>query len=145
MPMGLEGVAAVRDLGMCVQKAAAYHQVNPQVLAAILQVESRLRPDAVRENSNGTVDVGITQINSVHFPELARSGIAPSDLLNPCVGTFVGAWHLSKQIRRWGNTWYAVGAYHSRTPSKNQLYQVRVWNELVDMKAVDGPKLRVQK
>lgn len=142
MPQGLENVRAVANLGQCVAKASEFHRVNAQILAAILRHESRLRPDAVRANSNGSLDVGIAQVNSVHWADLARFGIGPRDLLNPCVSTFVAGWQLSRQMARFGNTWYAVGAYHSRTPLNNLRYQVGIWNELVDMGAIGGPKLR---
>jgi soluble lytic murein transglycosylase-like protein len=143
MPMGLAQVAAVQSLHLCVAQASQYHRVNATVLAAILRHESRLRPDVVRRNADGSFDAGIAQMNSVHWPDLARHGIAPEALLNPCVGTFVAAWHLSKQFYRWGYTWWAVGAYHSGTPAANERYQVRIWNELVAMGAVPGPKLSV--
>lgn len=141
MPMGLAQVAAVQSLHQCVVQASQYHRVNATVLAAILRHESRLRPDVVRRNADGSFDAGIAQLNSVHWPDLARHGIAPEALLNPCVGTFVAAWHLSKQFYRWGYTWWAVGAYHSGTPAANERYQVRIWNELVAMGAAPGPKL----
>jgi soluble lytic murein transglycosylase-like protein len=143
LPSGLAEVASVQNLSQCVQHASDFHRVNAAVLAAILRHESKLRPDSVRRNKNGSIDAGIGQINSVHWPKFARHGIAPSDLLNPCVGTFAAAWHLSKQLHRWGNTWQAVGAYHSETPARNQRYQVLIWNELVDMGAVPGPKFRL--
>ncbi len=136
--MGLAQVAAVADLGTCINAAAAYHQVNAWILAAILRHESRLKARTVVGNTNGSVDVGIGGVNSVHFPEIGSHGIAPADLLNPCVGTFVAAWLLSKQLHRYGPTWTAVGAYHSRTPVHNARYQIAIWNELIDMGALPG-------
>lgn len=145
LPSGLAQVSSVQNLSQCVEHASDFHRVNATLLAAILRHESRLRPASVRRNTDGSIDAGIGQINSVHWPEIARYGIALSDLLNPCVGTFVAAWHLSKQFHRWGNTWRAVGAYHSKSPAHNQRYQVFIWNELVDMGAVPGPKLSAAK
>lgn len=141
LPSGLQQVAAVASLGECVNLASQFHQVNPWVLTAILRHESGLRANAVVRNSNGSVDAGIGQVNSVHWPLLARYGISPNDLLNPCVGTFVAGWHLAEQIRRFGNTWFAVGAYHSRTASFNARYQVHIWNQLVELGAVQGRKI----
>ena len=138
MPAGLQEVSAVSSLGECINLASQFHQVNPWVLTAILRHESGLRPGAQARNSNGSVDLGIGQINSVHWPHLARYGIQPQDLLNPCVGTFLAAWHLGEQIRRFGNTWFAVGAYHSRTPAHNARYQQQIWKQLVDLGAVAG-------
>lgn len=110
----------------CVGPAALRHGVNPQILRAILQVESAMRPDVVQRNTNGSVDVGMAQINSVHFAELAKWGISPQQLLDPCVAAHVAAWHLKRGLVRHGNTWFGVAAYHSVTPEYNARYQARV-------------------
>lgn len=123
----------------CVAPAASYHRVNETVLRAILKVESGLNPLAVNQNANGTVDLGIGQINSVHFADLKRYGIAPNDLLSPCVGTYVAAWHLARQYAKYGNTWYAVGAYHSLTPELNLRYKGRVYEEVRRMGVARNP------
>lgn len=117
----------------CVNASSTRHGVNPDLLLAILRVESGLRAGVVRRNGNGSTDVGIAQINSIHFPELRRHGVDWPHLLKPCVGIFVAAWHLKNQMLRHGNTWFAVGAYHSVTPKFNQIYRERVMQELTRM------------
>lgn len=114
----------------CVDAASTRHGVNPDLLLAILSVESNLKTDPVRRNANGSIDVGIAQINSIHFSELRRHGVEWQHLLKPCVGIYVAAWHLKKQVLRYGNSWFAVGAYHSVTPKFNQIYRERVMKEL---------------
>jgi soluble lytic murein transglycosylase-like protein len=114
----------------CLLPAAQRHGVNPKILKAILQVESGMRADVVNHNSNGTVDVGMAQINSIHFPELAQWGITPHKLLDPCVATHVAAWHLKRSLLRHGNTWFGVAAYHSATPEHNWRYQELVRQEM---------------
>ena len=115
----------------CIQHAAEYHDVEPPLLRAILVVESRLNPKAVNHNTNGTKDIGVAQINTVHLPMLKVHGIQEDQLLDGCVNTYVGAWLLSKQIARHGLNWFGVAAYHSTTREKNQRYQKLVYNELV--------------
>ena len=115
----------------CIVPAADYHHVNQYILRAILRVESGLKPKSVGRNNNGTVDVGIGQMNSMHFKELSVFGIAPGDLLDPCVGTYVAAWHLKKGINKYGNTWFGIASYHSATLYFNRRYQALVKNELV--------------
>ena len=110
----------------CVPSAAAYHQVSPDVLAAIAWVESRFDPNARAVNANGSVDTGAFQINSVHAPVLSRHGIQKSDLHDPCKAAYVAAWLYSKHVRRFGSTWAAVGAYHSQTPDRQRWYANRV-------------------
>lgn len=115
----------------CLVPAAQRHGVNPQILRAILWVESGMRADVVNHNRNGTMDVGMAQINSIHFPELAQWGITPHKLLDPCVATHVAAWHLKRSLLRHGNTWFGVAAYHSTTPEHNLRYQQLLQKALV--------------
>ena len=110
----------------CIADAAARHQVNADVLRAIGWHESRLQPDAVGHNTNGSVDVGAFQINSIHLGELARYGIDRAALADGCVCADVAAWHYRRQIESLGNSWQAVGAYHSRTPARAAWYANRI-------------------
>lgn len=126
----------------CVTQAATYHSVSPWILRAIIQVESSFNPNALNKNNNGTVDVGIAQINSMHFKELGKYGIGQRELMNGCISSYVAAWHLRKQVVAYGNTWFAVGAYHSATPCFNQRYTGLVWNVLLKWGVVNGPKAR---
>lgn len=128
----------------CVVLAAERHSVNPWVLKAILKVESDFKPAVVRRNVNGTLDLGMAQINSVHLKELSQYGIDEADLLNPCVASFVAAWHLAKLHRRYGNTWFAVGAYHSATPCFNNRYVGLVRNTLIDWEVIKAQRAVVQ-
>lgn len=122
----------------CIIPAATYHGINPWLLRAVLNVESALKPDAIGKNSNGTIDIGMGQINSIHLPELKRFGIEAGHLTDACVATYVSAWHLKKLILRHGNTWEGVARYHSGTPSFNKRYQILLWNELVRSGALNG-------
>ena len=127
----------------CVTQAANYHGVNGWILRAIIQVESNFNPNATNRNQNGTTDIGIAQINSMHLKELSRHGVTPRDLMDACKATYVAAWHLRKQVRAYGNTWYAVGAYHSTTPCYNNRYIALVWNAMLKWGAVNGQKAHV--
>ena len=122
---------AVLTSDPCLMPAAQRHGVNPHILRAILQVESGMRPHVVSRNRNGTIDVGMAQINSIHFRELAQWGITPDLRLDPCVATHVAAWHLKRVMLRHGNTWFGIAAYHSTTPVNNQRYQILLRQELV--------------
>ncbi len=127
----------------CIIPAADFHQVNPHILRAILRVESSLKPNTVTRNDNGTMDVGMGGMNSSHFRELSKFGIAPDHLLDACVATYVAAWHLKKNVTKFGNTWFGVAAYHSVTPYFNQRYQVMLYNELIKSGTVEGSMMRV--
>jgi hypothetical protein len=127
----------------CISSAASYHQVNAQVLRAILVVESGLNAWEVRRNNNGTLDVGMAGINSIHFQEIAKFGIAPEQLLDACVATYVAAWHLKKGMHKYGNTWFGIAAYHSATPYLNHRYQIMIYNQLVKDHVITGQLLKV--
>lgn len=114
---------AVQSPERCIPAAAQHHRIDPRLLRAVLKVESDLRPWAMGRNANGTVDMGMAQINSIHLPELARHGIHSQHLFDPCVASYVAAWLLRKNIDRHGLTWFGVAAYHSLTPEHNQRYQ----------------------
>jgi soluble lytic murein transglycosylase-like protein len=97
----------------CWDEAARYHGLDPWLLYAVAYVESSHNPAAVsRPNSNGTYDIGLMQINSVHLPRLARYGVSRSTLMDACASTYVGAWIMADNIRRYGWTWEAIAAYN---------------------------------
>jgi soluble lytic murein transglycosylase-like protein len=135
--------AQFRESAPCVSDAAQYHGVNPWVLRAILKVESNFNPRAVNRNANGSMDVGMAQINSIHFAELGRWGVLPANLMDGCVATYVAAWHLARQIGKYGNSWFGVASYHSTSPCQNARYAGLVWNALVGWRVVTGPQVKV--
>lgn len=119
-------LASIDAQAFCFDEAAARYGVNPVVLRGIAFVESRLRATVVRRNEDGSIDYGPMQVNSVHLPELARWGITPARLMDPCTNVMVGAYLYRKKMERYGNTWVAVGAYHSETPENRDAYSSKV-------------------
>jgi soluble lytic murein transglycosylase-like protein len=113
-------------LADCIDSAAAYHHVHPYVLRAIAYQESGMRPATVGQNRNGTIDIGLMGINSVHLRELGGYGIPPGRLGEACTNAYVGAWFLRRKIDKYGNTWQAVAAYHSETPEIGAGYAQRI-------------------
>lgn len=74
-------------------------------------------------NKNNTIDVGMMQINSIHFKALANYGISENLLReNRCANVFSGTWLLKKSIQHYGYTWDGIGNYHSRTPVYHDRY-----------------------
>ncbi|WP_321816723.1 MULTISPECIES: lytic transglycosylase domain-containing protein [unclassified Paraburkholderia] len=112
----------------CFDDAASFHHVNPTILRAIAIVESGGRPNVTNVNSNGSVDYGMMQINSIHLPELAKFGISKSDLYDGCKSVYLGAWILEQSIQKYGNTWDAIGSYNSATPVYRDRYAAKVKN-----------------
>lgn len=106
----------------CFDEAGRYQKVNSWVLRAIAWQESRNRPEALNKNTNGSIDYGLMQINSIHLPILSRYGISSNMLMDPCKNIYIAAWHLRQKMDKHGNTWIAVGAYHSETPALRDRY-----------------------
>jgi soluble lytic murein transglycosylase-like protein len=115
----------------CFNKAAAYQGVNPSVLRAVAWFESKDDPGAINRNANGSIDVGQLQINSVHFNDLARQGVPHRALTDPCVNIYVAAWLLKQKMVKYGNTWRAIGAYHSESPKERDAYARNIQKILV--------------
>lgn len=110
----------------CFDAAAAYHHVNGNVLRAIAWLESHNQPTAEHKNENGSVDYGVMQINSIHLAQWAHYGVDRAALMQPCKNVYVAAWHLRHMMDRYGNTWAAIGSYHSATPQYRDQYVAQI-------------------
>lgn len=114
----------------CWEEVGNRYNINPYLLAAIAKTESNFKANAVRRNKNGTRDIGVMQINSLWLPQLAKYGISEEQLFEPCVNIAVGAWILRQRQASYGNTWEAVGTYHSKTPDFKWNYASKVYGNL---------------
>jgi len=107
----------------CFQEAGSRYHVSPWLLWSIAKVESGLEPSAINQNRNGTVDVGLMQVNSIWAEQLGKTW----DYLNdPCTNVMAGAWILNQCVQDYGYTWKAVGCYHSRTPERRDAYALKI-------------------
>lgn len=126
----------------CFDMAAKRQSLNPQVLRAIARVESKMDPKAINHNKNGSTDIGIMQVNTIHMPELNAHGIKKKDLYHACTNIEVAAWLLRKKVDKYGPTWAAIGAYHSETPTLRDAYARLVHTELKNPSILtDEPKI----
>jgi soluble lytic murein transglycosylase-like protein len=116
----------------CWARAGERHGIDPLLLVAIAQVESSMNPRAFNRNRNGTYDIGLMQINSIHLPRLVKTGVTHQRLISePCTSIDAGATILAGFIERHGYTWNAVGAYNAgsaanRAPAR-KVYATKVW------------------
>jgi soluble lytic murein transglycosylase-like protein len=98
----------------CFEEAGKRYNVNADVLRAIAKVESGNRPDVIATNKNGSRDIGLMQINSIHLKRLSQYGIGERELLDACVNVKVSAWLMADLVNRHGNqSWNTVGAYNA--------------------------------
>ncbi len=101
-------IAAGNAKAMCFKEAGERYGINPYLLKAIAYTESSLRPNI----ESPTKDIGLMGINRSWLPIFSRKfGITESDVWNPCMNVNLGAWVLASNMRVYGNTWTAVGAY----------------------------------
>jgi soluble lytic murein transglycosylase-like protein len=118
----------------CIASAAQYRHQDPKLLKAIAVQESGMNPSAVnRNNKNGSVDIGLFQINSSWLPKLKKQGITERQLYDGCVSAYVAAWILAHEIDTHGLTWRAVGAYNSPTESNRKIYAQRIQQVYTDL------------
>ena len=132
-------IAAALPAHGCWDAAAARYQVNSTLLYAIARTESGLDPKAVGRTTNVSRDIGLMQINSSWFAQLARYGIEESHLLDPCTNIHVGAWILAQNVSRYGYTWEAVGAYNAVDPGRRERYVEKVRRHLTEVLAPQAP------
>lgn len=120
----------------CIIEAAQKYNFDPLVLLAILYVEGGT-VGQVTKNTNGTYDIGLFQINSIHLPELAKRGITETQLKNDgCINTAEAAYHLRRvipyqkldSINTHDDFYRMIARYHSVTPEHNQRYAGRLKN-----------------
>lgn len=80
--MTAQALLALISVNHCVPPSVA------PIMVGIAQHESGLDPDAIHRNANGTLDVGIAQVNSSNFGWL---GLTMATALDPCTNLAAGA------------------------------------------------------
>lgn len=112
----------------CFEYAGNEHGITPIILESIARVESNLNPRAINRNRNGSVDIGLMQINSGWLKTL---NVSQKDLLDDaCLNTRVGAQILRQCIDRYGLNWEAIGCYNATSRDKKVGYAWKVFKKL---------------
>ena len=128
----------------CWKDASRTYGIPEDVLMAIAKTESNFNPDAKNVNKNGSVDIGLMQINSDWLPELNKYDISRKDLeSDACLNLKVGAWILSNNVKRLGWNWDAIGAYNvgckKLSPEECQTRRGKyAWKVHAAMQKIDG-------
>jgi hypothetical protein len=109
-----------------------FYHLPPRVLPSIQVVESG-RPGTISRNFNGSADLGVMQVNTSWVPYLSRSwhmtpGTVAGRLIeDPCFNIVsAGAIMRIYLDEARGDVVRAVGYYHSHTPERATMYQIRV-------------------
>ncbi|MEJ7745243.1 MAG: transglycosylase SLT domain-containing protein [Luteimonas sp.] len=118
----------------CMVRSAQAFRLPIELLQAIAKTEGG-QTGTVTRNRNGSVDMGVMQVNSIHLSGaphrfLAR-GITAQQLINDdCVNIAAGASILRYEIDRASNFWSGVARYHSKTPYYASIYLGKVVRNL---------------
>lgn len=111
----------------CWEEAVEPYGLDPILLKAMAWVESNGRPGATGILlKDGNRAIGLVQINTIHLPELSKRNITTEKLYDACVNLKVAARILAEDcIKRFGNTWKAIGCYNTGPFSKDEAAQER--------------------
>lgn len=112
----------------CFDEAGKQYGINPVLLKSIARTESNFNPKAINKNQNGSIDIGLMQINSFWVKSLGLD--ADRLISNPCYNTMTGAKILKQCIDRHGYTWEAVGCYNATSKPKKVRYSWKIFNNL---------------
>lgn len=120
-------VLVINDVPIeCINQAAVKYHVPATVIISVLKIENGHVGDA-NLNSNGTLDYGPMQINTVWLRQLRTYGYTAQRIqYDPCVNVEVGAWILGRNIAEGKNLWQGIGDYHSHQSRLNAHYRNKV-------------------
>lgn len=116
--------AALQERVVCSIAAAVKYAVPANIVLAVAEKEAG-KPGQWTRNSNGTHDVGPMQLNTVYLQDLAKYGIAASDVAAAgCYAFELATWRLRQHIKNdSGDLWTKAANYHSRTTRYNMVYR----------------------
>lgn len=101
-----------------IYQAAKRFDVDAQALLKIAFVESSFHENAQRVNSNGTIDYGMFQVNSIHWTTTCKGFDVFTLKGNAlCAAKLI---KLASKHAEIDADW--LGRYHSKTPSKKHMY-----------------------
>jgi soluble lytic murein transglycosylase-like protein len=112
----------------CFEDAGKKYAISPMLLECIARTESNLDPTATNKNKNGSVDIGLMQVNSywIRILGLDRDRL----ITDACYNTMAGALILRQCIDRHGYTWEAVGCYNAISMDKKTAYSWKIFRQL---------------
>lgn len=134
LPPNLPPVQEVseRVIERCVSYSANYFNINKNVIKSIIIVEGG-KAGTMSRNSNGTYDMGIMQINTIHLPDIRRKYPTVTwreVAYDPCINIGIGTWILSQrlsEVKDRQDYWIGVGNYHSKTPKYRNRYLKKIY------------------
>lgn len=96
----------------CLTYAADHYEVPVEIVRSIIQVESNGR-NVIAKNRDGSLDIGVMQINTFWLDKLKRHDIKKEDLQNKCTNIAVGTWILRYNFSVTQNWFDSIAAYNA--------------------------------
>lgn len=116
----------------CMALVAQIYSLPPRVLPSIQAVEGG-GLGVMHRNTNGSIDLGVMQVNTLWLPALSRyTRLNPAEvqdrLLHQACFNIAAAGLIMRTYlnETRGDLMPAIGNYHSHTPLLNQGYQTKV-------------------
>ena len=132
LSLALSASAAPR-VAKCFDEASArFGLAHPNLLRAMaMQESSGMCVWRHPVNADGSYDIGCMGINSSWLPKLHKQfRITEQDLYDPCTNVHVGAWIHAKNVRQYGDSWRAIGAFNARSEHKRVAYAWKINSQL---------------
>ena len=128
----------------CMLVVAATLGLPPRVLPVIQKIEGG-SAGIVTQDTNGTEDFGVMQVNSIWIGPLATRARLPEDITrqrlidDPCFNIAAAALILQTYLAEThGALLLAIGDYHSHTPGLNAAYVAQAERKAVQLFASNG-------
>lgn len=117
----------------CVARISERYAVHPLILSLVMTVEGGWSGAKIK-NTNQTYDMGLTQVNTIHLPQLKRYGLTEAMVQNNnCINLGVAAWYIRTVTQGQTATgsedyFRAIARYHS----KNEPHITRYTGKLME-------------
>lgn len=121
----------------CLERVSRRYEVHPVILSLIAQVEGGYSGAKI-ENTNGTYDLGLMQVNTIHLEFLSQFGITEKMLQNnDCVSVGYAAYYVRKvtanQTAMGSKDYFrAIARYHSKNEPYKTRYAERLEAEFIE-------------
>jgi len=117
-------LTATPAAAFCFEEAGRQAGVEPALLWAIAEVETGFNPTAVSTNRDGSLDVGLMQINSRWRNSIGEK--TWGSLFDPCTNVRVAAGILAECIAEHGYSWQGIGCYNAVSTDRQADYARKI-------------------
>lgn len=107
------------------------------VKAIAVTENKKLDKNIVSKNTDGTIDIGVMQINSSWIKHMPEERLSVEKLKNPETNIKMAFIILDDLIKRHGYSWESIGRYHSSTPKYKKVWLSRIKGNIQHLASID--------